>query len=277
MSTLRTHVREGGYRNSLLWSLGLHVALPLLVLATAWLMPVRVIEFGAQAGGGGGGVMAAVLTDIAPQETSGGRDMAYPGIKPQPQVAPPPEEKPKPDPEPVQVDEKVFVEQQPAPEQKNPNPPTSRVQPPERPTKEEAQPGQIPTEPRPGKPGPTQGAAGTGEGGTPGDGSGVEIGTGGGTAEVDSWYVRQVRQRVSRNWLRTSMGEVASRVEAVVLFDVDSAGRIRNVGFESRSGVAAVDRAAERAVMASTPLPQPPARFRGVLLRFRAVFIFPPE
>ena len=273
MGTIRSHVREGGYRDSLLRAVGLHLALPLLVLVTSLLVPVHVIELlgGGQGSGGGAQMVTAVLT-----ETVGGEGAVYPMLKPNPTPAPPPVRKPDPAPEPVSPDEPVFVEEKTRPPDTDNPPVNANVRRPERTQQRDQEPGQIPTKPKPGKPGPVGGVPGTGQGGAAG-GGGVEIGPGGGTGEVDSFYVRLVRQRVSRNWLRTSMGKVEGHVESIVLFDVDGNGRIRNVNFEKRSGVAAVDRAAERAVLASNPLPQPPPRFRGRLLRFRALFVFPPN
>ncbi len=94
---------------------------------------------------------------------------------------------------------------------------------------------------------------------------------------MDSWYVRQVEQRVGQNWLRTSLGQLAKPVQTVISFEIQSNGNIENINIEQNSGIRSVDLAAERAVRASGPLPPLPIDFRQRRVKFVAHFEYPPK
>jgi TonB family protein len=94
---------------------------------------------------------------------------------------------------------------------------------------------------------------------------------------IDSWYIRQVEQRVGQNWLQTSLGNLNQRVEAIATFVVRANGQIVNIELEKRSGVRSVDLAVQRAIQATNPLPPLPLEFRGRSVRFQAVFEYPPR
>ena len=112
-----------------------------------------------------------------------------------------------------------------------------------------------------------------------GTGSGVSIGSGSGEEEgIQSWYIRQVEQRVGQNWLQTSLGGRADRrVQAIAAFVVSPNGQISQVTLEKRSGITSVDLAIQRAIQASNPLPPLPYELRGRTVRFQAVFEYPPR
>lgn len=106
--------------------------------------------------------------------------------------------------------------------------------------------------------------------GAPGLGLG---GSGGGSAfDQDfeySYYVQQMLARINQHWQR-----VPVRGQAVVLvkFTIFKDGHIENVGIEQSSGIAMLDRAAERAVHLANPLPMLPNSYPrdrvGVHLQF---------
>jgi TonB family protein len=107
--------------------------------------------------------------------------------------------------------------------------------------------------------------------GVPGLGMG---GTGGGGSAFDqdfeySYYVQQMMARISQHWQR-----VPVRGQAVVLvkFTIFKDGHIENVAIEQSSGIAMLDRAAERAVFLASPLPMLPNSYPrdrvGVHLQF---------
>lgn len=94
---------------------------------------------------------------------------------------------------------------------------------------------------------------------------------------MDSWYVRQVEQRVGQNWLKTSLGQLSRTVHTVISFEISSNGSIENIQIEQKSGIRSVDLAAERAVRASGPLPPLPFEFRQRRVKFVAHFEYPPR
>lgn len=74
------------------------------------------------------------------------------------------------------------------------------------------------------------------------------------------WYVQAVRSRISSNWLTTMISpNILSAPRVYVDFDILRDGTIVNARVTQSSGIAEVDRAALRAVVASSPLgPLPP-------------------
>lgn len=200
--------------------------------------------------------------------------MIRPPITTRPESAPPPPRPPEPVVEEAEVPADVFTQQEPEPDTKPPPEPRRRPPPPSEPEQRAERPGLIPREADPGH-GAAGGAAGTGGG--IGSGRGVLVGSGSGEGTVDSWYVRQVEQRIGQNWLQTSLGQLAQRVDAVASFSVQRDGRITDIRLEKSSGVSSVDLAVQRAIQASTPLPPLPHELRNRTVVFRAVFEYPPR
>ncbi|RPJ86841.1 MAG: TonB family protein [Acidobacteria bacterium] len=269
---LTPHVRPGSYKKAFGISLAAHILLLLLLILGAQLLPAAdVLEFGTGPGGGQGGEFMTVgLTEAL----GGGAGMYKPAIEQRPTAVPPPA--PRPEPEeavktaPPVPDPNVFLENE-----KNRRRAAERARRSEQTTKEQAEPlpGQIPTTPEPGAGG--IGGRSAGSGGGIGGGVGVLIGTGTGPGVIDSWYVRQVEQRIGANWLKTTLGELGRPVQSIVSFEVGTDGRIEGITLDKRSGITAVDLAAERAVRASNPLPPLPPELRGRRVRFSAHFDYP--
>jgi TonB family protein len=79
-----------------------------------------------------------------------------------------------------------------------------------------------------------------------------------------SWYVTAIRNRISSNWLRTTVDpsiRVAPRV--FVTFEIYSDGRVVNPQLTSSSGISSLDRSALRAVYDSSPMPPLPRDYPG--------------
>jgi TonB family protein len=200
-------------------------------------------------------------------------------ITPRPEAAPPQEEKrsvqtqePEPEPEQPVFEKSESTKTKPKTTTKKEAPPTPRLHRNEQ--AETSRPGQIPRKSEPGK-GPTGGGGGTGGGF--GGGQGVSVGSGTGEGNINSWYIRQVEQRVGQNWLQTSLGDFQNQVQAIASFLVTSSGRITDIEIEKKSGISSVDLAVMRAIQASNPLPPLPSEFRGRSIRFQAVFEYPPD
>lgn len=269
---LTSHVQDQGTGRSLLLSLVGHFLLVLLILGATYLLPQGAfIDIGSGSGGGSGDRIIPVRLAASPD--SGGLGTVKPTLNPRPKATPPPE-KPKPQP-PSQPDPKAFAEKKQPPKPKRPQLPEDR--PPLNPPKASpAEPGDIVRDPDPGSGG--KASPGSGAGGGQGSGLGVAMGPGQGQeGSIDSAYVRLVEQRVGRNWLRTSLGELGRPVQSIVTFEVQRSGKIQNIQLAKTSGIRSVDLAALRAVQASDPLPPLPFEFQGRQVRFRAEFNYPPR
>lgn len=271
---IKPHIVEEKSRKPVLLSVGVHAVLLLFFTFGASFFPEgEVLKLGMGQGGGQGDFLSVGLA----ADLGGGAGMYKAPITPRPEAAPPQEETrrrsvPETEPEPEQpVFEKQTSQKIPAPSIAKEVPTTPLLHRNEQ--AETARPGQIPRKSDPGK-GPAGG--GGGSGGGFGGGQGVSIGSGTGEGNVNSWYIRQVEQRVGQNWLLTSLGENI-QVQAVASFVVTSSGRITDIEIEKESGIRSVDLAVMRAIQASTPLPPLPGEFRGKSVRFQAVFEYPPK
>ncbi|MBI2818716.1 MAG: TonB family protein [Acidobacteria bacterium] len=79
-----------------------------------------------------------------------------------------------------------------------------------------------------------------------------------------SWYVTAIRNRISSNWMKTTVDpsiRVAPRV--FVTFQIYRDGRVVNPQLTASSGISSLDRSALRAVYDSSPMPPLPADYRG--------------
>jgi TonB family protein len=78
------------------------------------------------------------------------------------------------------------------------------------------------------------------------------------------WYVQAVRDRISSNWLLSLIDPSILQARRVyVEFDITRSGSITGLHVTQSSGYPEVDRSAERAVLASNPLPSLPAAYHG--------------
>lgn len=130
---------------------------------------------------------------------------------------------------------------------------------------------------------PMPGAAGRGQGGGIGEGSGVpglkaSGGVVGGTGligELDGnfpflWYLQQVQNTVTQNWNRLTSAQ--GRVQ--VYFRIKRDGRIEGARVEIPSSNATLDQSALMAVRRSDPLPRLPDGFEGDSLGVRFWFTY---
>lgn len=259
-TTLRPHIQEEPSRRPLVFSVSAHV----LLLAAATLgstlcQPGLELEAGDGGLPGTGSVFPVALTG----ELTGGAGNVAPSLTPAPEAM---ERKETPVPAPqkaVEVpkfdDPKKDVRTE---SEEAPAPPRPEYSP-------DPAPGTIPGEHRPG--------VGGRAGGSPGSRSGLRIGSGQGGPGVASWYVRQLEQRIARSWLQASLGRVTARVLTRISFTIARDGQIEQVQILESSGHSGVDRAAERAIRASSPLPPLPVELRGRRVEFVAHFEYPPR
>ena len=79
-----------------------------------------------------------------------------------------------------------------------------------------------------------------------------------------AWYVQAVRNRVSSNWLLSTISpSLLNAPRVYVDFDINRDGSVSNVHIAQSSGIPEVDRSALRAVLASSPLAPLPADYSG--------------
>jgi TonB family protein len=94
--------------------------------------------------------------------------------------------------------------------------------------------------------------------------TGKLIFNGGSFGDEYGWYVQAVRDRISSNWLLSLIDPSILQARRVyVEFDVQRDGTVTGLHVTESSGYAEIDRSAERAVLASSPLPSLPPTYHG--------------
>lgn len=108
---------------------------------------------------------------------------------------------------------------------------------------------------------------GVGEGGPGG------YGTGTGVPFPFPWYIESVLTKIEINWMKPYVVETIPQDHiAVVYFVITRTGQVRQVQVEQSSGIAALDRSAESAVLGATPFPPLPNQWTEPELAFRLRF-----
>ena len=78
------------------------------------------------------------------------------------------------------------------------------------------------------------------------------------------WYVDAVTRAISQNWLKSLVDTRQAKAPRVYLtFEIGRNGKVSGVGVQQSSGIPSLDRSAQRAVLASDPLPALPSDYRG--------------
>jgi periplasmic protein TonB len=78
------------------------------------------------------------------------------------------------------------------------------------------------------------------------------------------WYVDAITRAISQNWLKSLIDTRMAKAPRVYLsFDIARNGKVGNVAVAQSSGIPSLDRSAQRAVLASDPLPSLPPDYRG--------------
>lgn len=112
----------------------------------------------------------------------------------------------------------------------------------------------------------TYGAGGVGPGG---------VGTGAGVPFPFPWYVENVLTKIELSWSRPYIQEINPQVyTCVVYFVITRTGQVKDVAVEQSSGIAALDRSAESAVLGASPLPPLPSQWTEPDLPFRLTFTY---
>ncbi len=96
-----------------------------------------------------------------------------------------------------------------------------------------------------------------------------------GFGERYAWYVTALRNRISNNWLLSTVSpNLMSAPRVFVTFDILRDGTINGVQITQSSGIPEVDRSAVRAVVASSPVNPLPPDYSGNRLTVKFYFDF---
>ena len=86
-------------------------------------------------------------------------------------------------------------------------------------------------------------------------------------------YVNAITRAISNNWLKSMVDSRIQKAPRVYLtFDIARDGGISSLEVQQSSGIPSLDRSAQRAVLASNPLPPLPADYRGS--KINVIFYF---
>jgi protein TonB len=104
---------------------------------------------------------------------------------------------------------------------------------------------------------------------------GLSMGEGGSFGERYGWYVAAVRNRISANWLLSTISpNIVSAPRVYVSFEISRDGSISGLQMTQSSGVPEVDRSALRAILASNPLAPLPPDYPGGSVKVEFYFDF---
>ncbi len=221
-------------RDTLSTPLGLSVALHGMLFAAILIYGAMLGRTGANWGGdfSGGDAMSVNISSTIPlpHEADNTQNIVANESKGLTQSQPNAEEKPEPTA--IPIPEKI---------KKPPKTFTSKITPP-KPVEEP--PNVVPY----GQGGPVSGPYGTftvtnAKGGFGFNGPGGDFGS------KFAWYVRQVQQKVSQNWLQYEVDpNVANARRVYITFDIDRSGHPSNIQLEQSSGIPSLDISATRAL-----------------------------
>jgi TonB family protein len=111
------------------------------------------------------------------------------------------------------------------------------------------------------------GTFGIGEGGPGG------FGTGTGIAFPFPWYIENVLTKIELNWTKPYIvEEKPQEYYSVVYFVILRSGQVRGLQLEKSSGIPALDRSTESAVLGAAPFPPLPNQWTEPELAFRLTF-----
>lgn len=104
---------------------------------------------------------------------------------------------------------------------------------------------------------------------------GLSFGQGGNFGERYSWYVAAVRNRISGNWLLSTISPgILTAPRVYLTFEIRRDGTVENIEITQSSGTPEVDRSALRAVLASNPLAPLPPDYVGSQVKVEFYFDF---
>jgi TonB family protein len=91
-----------------------------------------------------------------------------------------------------------------------------------------------------------------------------------------TYYLRQLQNKITEKWVPPRGASVGGE-KAIVLFEIDREGQIKEPSVEKSSGNAIYDQSAVRAILEASPFPPLPQGFPGRSLRVHFGFEYKPE
>jgi protein TonB len=91
-----------------------------------------------------------------------------------------------------------------------------------------------------------------------------------------TYYLRQLQNKITEKWVPPRGASVGGE-KAIVLFEIDREGQIKEPSVERSSGNAIYDQSAVRAVLEASPFPPLPQGFPGRSLRVHFGFEYKPD
>src|SRR5262245_11529069 len=91
-----------------------------------------------------------------------------------------------------------------------------------------------------------------------------------------TYYLRQLQAKITEKWVPPRGASVGGE-KAIVLFEIDREGQIKEPSVERSSGNAIYDQSAVRAILEASPFPPLPQGFPGRSLRVHFGFEYKPE
>jgi TonB family protein len=100
-------------------------------------------------------------------------------------------------------------------------------------------------------------------------------GTGTGVPFPFPWYIESVLTKIEINWTKPFISDpTPKQYVSVVYFVIGRVGQVSQVQVEHSSGISALDRSAESAVLGAAPLPPLPNQWTEPELAFRVTFTY---
>ncbi|MGH9627237.1 MAG: energy transducer TonB [Bryobacteraceae bacterium] len=237
------------WRNPLLGSVLFHVVVFGLLALSGWIEAGSTERWGDPLSLGGGAVAITPVDriEITPKEGKV-NPVANPteSVVPAEPVKPEPPRPPEPEPEAVPLKSKT------APPKAKPKPKPKPVSPQKYTPEREPKPNQTYSSTGSAAISPlysqSQGGGGVGSGSTSPFGNRF------------GWYEQLIREKVARNW-RSQDLDARIQTPAVVVFDIQRDGSVRDVRVGRTSGNFAMDQSAQRAILQSSPFPPLPPQY----------------
>ena len=234
---------EEKLRNPLAVSLALHVTIALLAVGFAWWRMRAVESFGVE-NPGAGAYSVQVVKSINIAARPGRVNPVADDAESEIERAPEDKQKKKPSEKKLFDDEGIVLDDKPS--QKKQNNPASMAN----------------ANPDPNRVTSTVGQAAVAPMFVQTGGGGIGIGQNESIGKNYGWYKELIRRRVAEHWRQDEIStSLKTSNPAIVTFEIQRNGAVRNVRLVKASGISALDYSAQRAIQEAAPFPELPRQF----------------
>ena len=102
------------------------------------------------------------------------------------------------------------------------------------------------------------------------------FGTGTGRPFPFPWYIENVIDKIELSWKKPFLAEQSKDYKTVVYFIISRTGKVSGVKTEESSGITALDRSCESAILGAAPFPPLPNQWTEPVIAFRLTFVSTP-